>query len=88
MDIPEKAQADALAKVDELGRKRASLLAQAQSLLPELQKAAVRAAQLGASRSRIHQLTRMSPGPVYRWFDEAGLPKVRGKKDKDGDKNA
>lgn len=73
MEIPEKAQAEALAEVARLGRERAEHLAKARALLPELRAAAVQAARIGAQRSRIQQLSQASTGTVYGWLREAGL---------------
>ncbi|MCB5910355.1 hypothetical protein [Streptomyces pinistramenti] len=86
MAIPEKAQLEALELVDELGRKRAKLLADADELLPQIKEAVLRAVQLGASRSRVQDLSRVSPGPVYRWYREAGLEMRKDKTD-DGETN-
>ncbi|MFB7493073.1 hypothetical protein ACFCZC_20820 [Bacillus subtilis] len=80
MEIPEKAQAEALARVAELGTQRAQLLADAKALLPQIKEAALAAARIDAPRSRIQQLSKVSTAVVYGWFDEAGLPKLKGGK--------
>ncbi|MFB7429678.1 hypothetical protein ACFC0K_41165, partial [Streptomyces hydrogenans] len=59
---------------------RAQLLADAKALLPQIKEAALAAARIDAPRSRIQQLSKVSTAVVYGWFDEAGLPKLKGGK--------
>ncbi|MGQ4517365.1 hypothetical protein [Streptomyces sp. DW26H14] len=74
-DIPETAQAKALAAVAEAGARRGDLLAEADRILTEeLRPLAIRAAQLGAGRNRIRELARVGATVLYRWLDEAGVP--------------
>ncbi|MDC7341284.1 MULTISPECIES: hypothetical protein [Streptomyces] len=73
MEIPEKAQAEALSRVAALGKERAELLAQARALLPDLRKEAVEAVRIGAQRSRVQQLSRVSTGTLYGWLRDAGV---------------
>ncbi|MFG2669127.1 hypothetical protein ACGFY6_33415 [Streptomyces sp. NPDC048387] len=79
MDIPEIEQAEALREVAALGVQRANALAEAERIGAELRAAAVRAAELGAPRTRIKELAHVSPSTLYAWFDAAGL-EVRAKR--------
>ncbi|WP_329224262.1 hypothetical protein OG352_39805 (plasmid) [Streptomyces sp. NBC_01485] len=77
-EIPEEQQAAALRAVKDAGARRAALLAQAEEILTtEIKPAAVKAARLGAGRSRIRQLAQVGPSVLYRWFEEAGIPVLR-----------
>ncbi|MEV5887684.1 hypothetical protein AB0L74_34500 [Streptomyces sp. NPDC052020] len=68
MEIPEKAQAEALQRLADLGRRRADLLQEAKELLPQIKEAALEADRLGASRSRAQQLSRISSSTFYKWL--------------------
>ncbi|MFJ6701129.1 hypothetical protein ACIQM4_34450 [Streptomyces sp. NPDC091272] len=81
MEIPEKKQAEALARVAEVGTQRAAALAEAERLTGPLRAAAVAAAKEGAGRNRIRELAGVSPNTLYKWLTEAGLD-VRPKKTK------
>lgn len=70
MDIPERAQADALQRLADLGAQRADLLRQAKELIPQIQAAALEADRLGAPRSRAQQLSRISPSTFYKWLPD------------------
>ncbi|MFF8732764.1 hypothetical protein ACF073_40820 [Streptomyces sp. NPDC015171] len=73
--LPEEEQAAALRAVQDAGARRAALLAQAEQILThEIRPAAVRAAQLGAGRTRIRELAQVGPAVLYRWWTEAGIP--------------
>ncbi|MEW1616506.1 hypothetical protein [Streptomyces sp. NPDC088744] len=74
-EIPEEEQAAALRAVKEAGARRAKLLEKAEEILTkEIKPAAVKAARLGAGRSRIRELAQVGPTVMYRWFTEAGIP--------------
>ncbi|WP_331718130.1 hypothetical protein [Streptomyces virginiae] len=80
-EIPEEKQAAALRAVANVGARRAELLAEADRLLTEeLRPLVIEAAKLGAQRSRIRELARLSPNTLYKWFEEAGLPGIREKR--------
>ncbi|MFF5491538.1 hypothetical protein [Streptomyces virginiae] len=74
-EIPEEQQAAALRAVKDAGARRAALLRQAEEILAkEIKPAAVKAARLGAGRSRIRELAGVGPSVLYRWLGEAGIP--------------
>ncbi|MQS17997.1 hypothetical protein F7Q99_40120 [Streptomyces kaniharaensis] len=73
MDIPEVAQAAALAEVAKLGHDRGELLRQADELLTRIKPAAVKAVQAGAGRNRVRELAGVSTTLWYEWLDEAGI---------------
>ncbi|MEU8960062.1 hypothetical protein AB0C93_37880 [Streptomyces sp. NPDC048518] len=74
-EIPEEQQAAALRAVAEAGARRAELLAKAEEILvKEIRPRAIKAAELGAGRTRIRELGRIGPTVLYRWLEEAGLP--------------
>lgn len=79
MDIPEKAQADALSEVARLGAERAEVLARVDKITAELGRAAVHAAELGANRGRIRELAQVSTSTLYGWFEKAGIGTTRRK---------
>jgi hypothetical protein len=81
VEIPEKQQAEALAEVARIGAARAEALAHVAELTAELEPAAVHAARLGAPRGRIKELAQVSPATLYGWFEAAGLPTNRRKKE-------
>lgn len=70
MDIPERAQAEALQRLADLGARRADLLRQAKELIPQIRAAALEADRLGAQRSRAQQLSRISPSTYYKWLPD------------------
>jgi len=80
VEIPEKAQAEALTDVARLGAARADALAQVEAITAQLEQASVRAARAGASRGRIKELAQVSPTTLYGWLDKAGIPTNRRKK--------
>lgn len=73
MDIPEIEAAKALSEVADLGAQRANALAELERITAELRKAVVRAAQLGAPRTRTKELAKVSPSTLYLWFDAADV---------------
>lgn len=68
-----------LQEVASLGAQRAAALAEADRLGQELRTAAIKAAQLGAPRTRIKDLAKVSPATLYGWFEAAGI-EVRAKR--------
>ncbi|MFJ8629020.1 hypothetical protein ACIRD3_40070 [Kitasatospora sp. NPDC093550] len=73
MEIPEVAQAAALADLATLGHDRAELLRQADELLTKIRPAAVRAVQAGAGRNRVRELAGVSTTLFYGWLEDAGI---------------
>ena len=73
MEIPEVAQAAALAELATLGHQRAELIRQADELLAQIQPAAVAAVQAGAGRNRVRELAGVSTTLFYGWLESAGI---------------
>ncbi|MBK3636732.1 hypothetical protein JHN52_28280 [Streptomyces sp. MBT97] len=66
-----RAQADALRAVKQAADERDRIIAAAQTAV---ERAAVEAARLGASRNRIREEAGVSPRVLYAWLKQAGLP--------------
>ncbi len=79
VEIPEEQQAQALRRVAEAAARRAEAQARVDEITEELRQAAVTAAAVGASRSRIRALAKVNVNRLYAWWTEAGL-EVRPKK--------
>ncbi|MEU3423613.1 hypothetical protein AB0F39_34570 [Streptomyces murinus] len=71
-----RAQADALRLVRQAARERDRLIAWANA---RVERVAIDAARIGASRNRIREEAGVSPRVLYGWVEAAGLP-VRTKK--------
>lgn len=73
MEIPEEQQATALRQLAEVSSRRLDALAEVNQLTAELKDAAVHAASVGASRTRIRGLAKVSGNKLYAWYTDAGL---------------
>ncbi|MFD6187136.1 hypothetical protein [Streptomyces goshikiensis] len=73
VEIPEEAQAAALRAVVAAAAARDEAQAHLAARVSELEAAAVAAAEVGAARTRIRQLARVSSKTLYTWFEAAGL---------------
>ncbi|MEV8298479.1 hypothetical protein [Streptomyces rochei] len=66
-----RAHADALRAVRQAAAERDRVIAEAQA---RVERAAVSAARIGASRNRIREEAGVSPRVLYGWLEQAGLP--------------
>jgi hypothetical protein len=73
MVIPEKAQADALQFVSELGLEREKALASVEHTTERLREACVAAVHAGASMNRVRVHARVTSRTLYAWMDRAGI---------------
>lgn len=79
VEIPEKQQAEALAEVARISAERDAARAELNRLMEELREASIHAAKVGAGRTRIRELAKLSARTFYDWLNEAGL-EVRAKR--------
>lgn len=73
VDIPEKKQAEALEEVARISAERDTAQAEVDRIMQALREATVLAAQLGAGRTRVRELAKISSKTLYGWLNEAGV---------------